>query len=62
MTLMPLIYNLITDNQSIKKMNPRHPCHLRLKNHTDKLSFYSCDLLNEKYFGTVILHFPISRI
>ena len=26
-------------------MNPRHPRHLRLKNHTDKLSFNSCDLL-----------------
>ena len=27
-------------------MNLRHPRHLRLKNHTDKLSFNSCDLLN----------------
>ena len=41
MTLMSLIYNhLITGNQSIKKMNLRYPRHLRLKNHTDKLSLY----------------------
>ena len=26
-------------------MNLRHPRHLRLKNHTDKLSFNSCNLL-----------------
>ena len=43
---MTLIYNLY---QSIKKMNLRHPRHLRLKNHTDKLSFNSCDLLNINY-------------
>ena len=43
MTQMPLIY---TDNQSIKKMNLRHPRHLRLKNHTAKLSFNPDYLLN----------------
>ena len=29
----------MADNQFIKIMNLRHPCHLRLKNQTDKLSF-----------------------
>ena len=31
-------------------MNLRHPRHLRLKNHTAKLSFNSCNLLKQKHY------------